>query len=53
MIFMATKEVFFNIWCKKCEHFGKKEDEEPCDDCLNFGFNEDSHQPLYWKDKDE
>lgn len=49
---MAIKIVEFDKWCPKCEHWEKREDEDPCFDCLNQGWNEDSHKPILYKEKD-
>lgn len=49
---MATKEVYFNEYCPKCEHYSKSEAEDPCYDCLAQGWNEDSHKPIMFKDKE-
>ena len=45
-----TKEVLFDVYCPLCKHKGKKEDESPCDECLNEGVNLDSHKPVKWKE---
>lgn len=50
---MATKEVRFDEYCKLCEHYKKSEAEDPCWDCLNQGWNEDSHKPIMFKDKEK
>lgn len=50
---MNIKEVRFDIYCKDCKHFDKKETEEPCWRCMNQGWNEDSHRPIYYEAKDE
>lgn len=39
------KEVYFSEWCSKCKHFEKKEEEEPCDECLEHPGREYSHKP--------
>ena len=44
------REVLFDIYCPLCKHWGKKEDEYPCDECLNEGVNTDSHKPLKWQE---
>jgi len=49
---MATKEVRFDIYCKTCKYYNKEEHEDPCWDCLNEGWNENSNKPIYWKEKD-
>ena len=45
------KEVRFDIYCEKCEHCKKKEDEEPCYTCLQSPANVYSHKPIYYKEK--
>ena len=49
---MATKEVKFDEYCPKCQHYNKGEDEDPCWDCLNQGWNEDTHKPVMFKEAD-
>lgn len=48
---MAIKEVMFDKYCPLCEDYDKSEDEDPCYDCLNQGWNEDSHKPIMFKEK--
>lgn len=47
------KEVYFHIYCPKCEH--EKDDESdtnsPCYDCLADTVNEWSHKPTFYKPK--
>ena len=38
-------------WCKKCEHYNVVDWDDPCDECLNSPTNEDSHRPVYFKDR--
>lgn len=47
---MATKEVYFGIWCNKCKHKDKLEAESPCWECLDEPSNEDSHRPQYYEE---
>lgn len=42
------KEVDFTN-CKVCVHYEKREDEEPCDECLNIPFRLDSHTPVFYE----
>lgn len=49
---MATKEVRFDIYCQKCKHFDKAETEDPCWDCMNQEWNEDSQRPIYYDEKE-
>lgn len=45
------KEVFFDTYCKTCVHKDKKEQEDPCHDCLNEPARADSHKPVRWEEK--
>lgn len=45
-----TKEVRFDTYCPMCKHYEKTEAEDPCFDCLNQGWNEDSHRPIYYEE---
>ena len=47
------KEVLFDVWCPRCEHFTKEELESPCYECLDEPANEDSHKPVRFKEKEE
>jgi len=50
---MATKEVFYDIYCENCLFKDLPETEDPCDTCLDYPSNEDSHKPLYFKPKSD
>ena len=50
---MNTKEVYFSVYCPKCENYDKLGSDEPCNDCLARGWNEDSHKPIRFKEKEE
>lgn len=45
------KEVYFHLYCPKCKYEGHKESDDPCWDCLNEPMNQDSHKPVYFKEK--
>lgn len=47
----SYKEVYFGEYCKKCKHFDKMEEQEPCDECLNEPVNIDSHKPVMWEER--
>jgi len=49
---MSIKEVRFDQYCKDCQHCDLKETEDPCDECLTRGWNEDSRKPINFKKKD-
>jgi len=48
-----TKEVFFNEYCPKCEHWKVDENnmgpKDPCWECLDTPCNIDSHKPINFK----
>ena len=48
----GVKEAYFYKYCKNCQYRGNKEDEEPCDECLNESSNTYSHKPVYFKEKE-
>lgn len=50
---MNTKEVRFDIYCKKCKNYEKKETEDPCWECLNNGWNENTHEPVMFEEKNK
>ena len=47
-----VKEVYFDVFCPKCKHWEKTESEDPCYDCLEDGWNVDSHKPVKFEEKD-
>jgi len=49
---MSVKIVDFHKYCPKCQHWEKKESEDPCYDCLNQAWNEDTHRPISFKEKE-
>lgn len=49
---MATKEVYFDKYCPKCKHYEKSESEDPCYECLEDGWNSDSHKPVKFEEKE-
>ena len=48
----GIKEVYFCKYCENCQYRYNKEDEEPCDECLNEPSNTYSHKPVYFKEKE-
>ena len=46
------KEVRFDQWCSQCKHYEKSEAEDPCWDCLNQGWNYNSHKPTMFEEVD-
>ena len=47
----SIKEVDFAKYCPLCENFSKKEDEDPCYDCLATPTNISSHKPVFYTAK--
>lgn len=45
-----TKEVYFSDYCKMCIHCNKDDAEDPCNECLTQGWNENSHKPIKFKE---
>lgn len=43
-----TKEVYFDQWCPSCKYKDNSESDDPCWDCLERGWNVDSHRPILW-----
>lgn len=47
---MNELEVRFDIWCAKCKHRNVNDNEDPCDHCLEYPFNEDSTKPVDYEE---
>lgn len=45
------KEVYFHEYCKKCESVKLEETDEPCFECLENPYNENSHKPIRFKER--
>lgn len=48
-----NKIVFFDIYCHKCKHWDSDELEDPCNECLTYGGNFDSHKPVNYEPSDD
>lgn len=46
---MADKEVYYDQYCNVCENRDLDEGEDPCNSCLNYPCNVDSHKPVMFK----
>ena len=44
------KEVYFDQWCPKCKYKDTDEGEDPCDICLGYSSNANSHKPIEFKE---
>lgn len=47
-----TKEVYYDVYCKICEHEDTDDSENPCNDCLAHPCNWDSHKPMFWEENE-
>jgi len=43
---LNDKEVYFSKYCKTCKYRFKKENLDPCEECLENPSNKGSHKPL-------
>ena len=44
-----TKEVRYDIYCKKCEYWESSASNDPCNECLGTPSNGDSHVPVNFR----
>lgn len=44
------KEVYFAQYCGKCKYEHLQGDEDPCDECLEHNWNENSHKPVKYEE---
>jgi hypothetical protein len=47
----AYKEVYFDQYCRKCEHRDKEGTDEPCEECLSEPLNWNTHRPIKYEEK--
>lgn len=47
----TIKEVDFEKWCKTCKYEKREEEEDPCWDCLDQPWRENSTKPIEWEEK--
>ena len=45
------KEVDFKKYCPLCEHEKLKDWKDPCCECLEYGMNEGTSKPVFFKEK--
>lgn len=43
------QEVYFNMYCGTCVHKNKNEREDPCNECLEQPYVQNSHIPQNYK----
>ena len=46
-------EVDFKKYCKTCKYEKLGEKFDPCNECLDYGYNLNSHKPIMWKEKNK
>ena len=46
-------EVYFNLYCCKCQYEKTKEIDYPCCECLSIPGRVDSHKPELFKEKEK
>ena len=46
-------EVRFDIWCEKCKHHEEYECDDPCNECLAQGWNENSTKPVHFAENEK
>lgn len=46
------KEVYFHEYCKTCKHKDVKDQDEPCNTCLEDPINLYSHKPVKYEKAD-
>ena len=44
------KIVHFHEWCNKCKNRLTSECDDPCNECLTYPMNENSHKPVNFKE---
>lgn len=47
---MTYKEVHFHKYCETCKHRNVKNEDEPCNECLDHPLNLYSHKPVNWEE---
>ena len=46
-----TKEVYFYKYCKDCKHRDVNEVDDPCNECLTYPSNINSHKPVKFEER--
>jgi hypothetical protein len=46
------REVDFEKYCKLCKHSKLDEKFDPCCECLEYGYNQESERPVNFKEKE-
>lgn len=45
-----NKEVYFSQYCSTCIYKDVNEQDDPCDECMDYPVNENSHKPINYKE---
>lgn len=48
----AEFEVMFSKYCAKCKYKKTPETEDPCNECLEYGFNYNTEKPRFFEEAD-
>lgn len=48
-----NKEVYFCKYCPNCTYFETDEQNEPCNTCLTYFYNQYSHKPILYEPKEK
>ena len=51
MIEIREQMVRYDTWCKKCKNNETKENDDPCEECLNHPINEHTEKPINFEEK--
>lgn len=46
---LIDKEVRFDYYCPRCVFYKTSDAEDPCDRCLEYPSNQNSHKPVEYK----
>ena len=46
---MDLKEVRFDLFCKKCKYKNRDEKYDPCNECLEFAYRQQTAEPIYFE----
>lgn len=44
-----TKEVYYYLYCDTCINRDTDAGDDPCNECLNNPYNDDSHKPINYR----
>lgn len=43
--------VRYDLWCSKCKNKDVKENDDPCEECLDHPVNDSTERPIHFKEK--